>query len=247
MTSNLMPVTSEIEALPQELNAKFRYLCQSRTVHGSLQAKCYFLHDDKEYSGILFSPDNEEWFSELEPGTILKAERISPCLDERYAGEYKGTALPLANQYFQKITQPETISTEIDDALLMLREALNIFEFYKEKNKGTASKAKRIKPEKNMPRFRSSVDWSDIISSIIGSNTRFQVSPFSAISINAYIESSFDDFWEGDLTKMHRDQPRWRRMVSAAISQLLHCGFIERVPGTQKHYQVTKNTLEQLF
>jgi hypothetical protein len=205
------------------------------------------LHGNKEYSGILFSPDNEEWFSELEPGTILKAERISPCLDERYAGEYKGTALPLANQSFQKTIQPVTSSTEIENALSMLRQALSILELYKEKSTENACEIQKAELEKSAPKFRGSVEWSDIIRGIIGSNTRFQVSPFSTISINAYIESSFDDFWEGDLLKMYKDQPRWRRMVSAAISHLLDFGFIERVPGTQKHYQVTKHTLSQLF
>jgi hypothetical protein len=72
-------MTSEqMTLLPTELTAKFLYLCKNPTIHGTQQAKCSFLHDGKEYMGILFAPDGEEWFEEVAKDTLIKACRISP-------------------------------------------------------------------------------------------------------------------------------------------------------------------------
>jgi hypothetical protein len=236
--------------LPSDLDARFRYLCQSRTVNGSLQAKCYFLHEGKEYSGILFSPDGEEWFEHLEEGTLVKATRVGPCQDERYMGEYKGTALPVAQQHLDTVAAKPAVNQiiiDIADMPNVLREAASMIEVLlaainKERVDQVEEKAE-IQP----PAFRSWSQWADVISQIIGQNTRFQTEPFSALTLNAYISSCFNDFWEGDLVKLKRGTPRWQQMVTKAISHLLECSFIERVPGTQKHYQVTPDTLAQIF
>ena len=40
--------------------------------------------------------------------------------------------------------------------------------------------------------------------------------------------------------------PRWRPMVTAALAELIKCSFIERMPGTKKHYRITKETFVEL-
>lgn len=242
-------MTSETQSLlPSDLIAKFRYLCQSRTVNGALQAKCFFLHEGKEYSGILFAPDGEEWFANLTEGALVKACRVGPCMDERYKGEHKGTAVPLEQQPLDMVWTPvktEAVMVDMSDMPNVLREAASMIELLLTLvNKGPEQKLKEETP-KDLP-FRSSAQWADEIVKIIGANHNFQSKPFSAISLNAYIESCFNDFWEGDLLKLNTGI-RWRRMVTQALGRLMDCSFIERVPGTQKHYQVTENTLAEIF
>jgi hypothetical protein len=237
--------SEQMTLLPTELTAKFRYLCKSRTIHDSLQAKCSFLHNGNEYSGILFAPDGEEWFANLTEGSLVKAYRVGPCEDERYKGEYKGTALPLEQQSLDMVWEPVKTKTVLIDMSNMpdvLREAASMIELLLALvNKEPEQKPKE-EASKDLP-FRSSIQWADEIVKIIRSNQNFQTKPFSAISLNAYIESCFNDLWEGDLTKQYKGSPRWRRMITPALVRLMDCSFIERVPGTQKHYQVTKDTV----
>ena len=58
-------------------------------------------------------------------------------------------------------------------------------------------------------------------------------------------------FGYGDLEKMSKGEnqlaaPRWRPMVTAALAELIKCSFIERMPGTKKHYRITKETFVEL-
>jgi hypothetical protein len=240
--------SEQMTLLPTELTARFRYLCKSRTIHDSLQAKCSFLHDGKEYSGILFAPDGEEWFANLTEGALVKTCRVGPCEDERYKGEYKGTALPLEQQSLDMVWTPvktEAVIIDMSNMPNVLREAASMIELLLAlANKEPEQKLKEEAP-RDLP-FRSSVQWADEIVKIIGANRNFQSKPFSAISLNAYIESCFNDFWEGDLLKLNTGI-RWRRMITQALVRLMDCSFIERVPGTQKHYQVTEDTLAEIF
>jgi hypothetical protein len=113
-------MTSEqMTLLPTELTAKFLYLCKNPTINGTQQAKCSFLHDGKEYMGILFAPDGEEWFEEVAKDTLIKACRISPCDNERYPGEYKGTALPLNQQPLEVVYTPVKTESVVIDMSLM--------------------------------------------------------------------------------------------------------------------------------
>jgi hypothetical protein len=240
--------SEQMALLPTELTAKFRYLCKSRTIHDSLQAKCSFLHDGNEYSGILFAPDNEEWLANVSEGTLIKACRISPCEDEKYKGEYKGTALPLEQQSLDMVWQPvktETVLIDMSNMPNVLREAASMIELLLALANKEPEESLEEKSTSSLP-FRSSSQWADEIVKIIGANLNFQSKPFSAISLNAYIESCFNDFWEGDLLKLNTGI-RWRRMITPALARLMDCSFIERVPGTQKHYQVTEDTLAEIF
>lgn len=248
-------MVSEEMMLPTELDARVRYICDKRTIHGSMQAKCWFLHEGQEYSGILWAPDNGEWLADIPEGTILKARNIGPCQDQRYKGEYKGTALPLEQQSLQicnkteppKEDQPLLI-IDMADMPNVLREAASMIEMLLAIVNKSAEKQAflSVKQKPVNPPFRSSNQWADEIAKIIGANRNFQIKPFSAISLNAYIETCFDDFWEGDLYVV-KNGARWRLQVSAALKKLVDSRFIERVPGTQKHYQVTQDTLTELF
>ena len=242
-------MTSEQMALlPTELTAKFLYLCKNPTIHGSQQAKCSFLHDGKEYMGILFSPDGEEWFEEVAKDTLIKACRISPCDNERYPGEYKGTALPLDQQSLEMLYTPVKTESVVIDMSLMpvyLREAAAVIEALLAAYKEVPAAQQQEQAQKKLP-YRSINQWADEIVKIIGANNTFQVKPFSALSFNGYMDHYFDDFWEGDL-EVIKNGPRWRQQVSSALRKLVDCSFIEHTPGMQKHYQVTADTLAQLF
>ena len=242
-------MTSEqMTLLPTELTAKFLYLCKSPTIHGSQQAKCSFLHDGKEYMGILFSPDGEEWFEEVAKDTLIKACRISPCDNEKYPGEYKGTALPLDQQSLEMLYTPiKTESVVIDMSLMpvYLREAAAVIEALLAASKEVPAAQQQEQAQKKLP-YRSINQWADEIVKIIGANNTFQVKPFSALSFNGYMDHYFNDFWEGDL-EVIKNGPRWRQQVSSALRKLVDCSFIEHTPGMQKHYQVTVDTLAEIF
>jgi hypothetical protein len=242
MTSEQLPL------LPTELTAKFLYLCKNPTINGTQQAKCSFLHDGKEYRGILFAPDGEQWFEEVAQDTLIKACRISPCDNEKYPGEYKGTALPLNQQPLEMLYTPVKTESVVIDMSLMpvyLREAAATIEtLLAASNKAPAAQP-QDQAQKKLP-YRSIVQWADEIAKIIGANNTFQVKPFSALSFNGYMDHYFDDFWEGDL-EVIKNGPRWRQQVSSALRRLVDCSFIEHTPGMQKHYQVTADTLAQLF
>jgi hypothetical protein len=236
--------SEQMALLPTELNARFLYLCQRPTIHGSQQAKCSFLHDGKEYMGILFLPDGEEWFEEVAKDTLIKACRISPCDNEKYPGEYKGTALPLSQQSLKMMYTPvKTESVVIDMSLtpVYLREAAAYIEALLAAANKTPAEQPQKQVQKKLP-YRSPNQWTDKIIEIIRSNENFRTKQFSAIGLNAYMENCFDDFWEGDLVMLENGL-RWRRGVCVALSKLLTRNFIERVPGTQKHYQITEQTI----
>jgi hypothetical protein len=240
--------SEQMTLLPTELTAKFRYLCKSRTIHDSLQAKCNFLHDGKEYSGILFAPNDEEWFANVPEGTLIKACRVSPCEDERYKGEYKGTALPLEQQSLEVLYTPVKTESVVIDMSLMpvyLREAAATIEALLAASNKVPAEQRQKQVQKKLP-YRSIIQWADEIIKIICANNTFQVKPFSALSFNGYMDHYFNDFWEGDL-EIIKNGPRWRQQVSSALRKLVDVDFIEHVPGTQKHYQVTADTLSQLF
>ena len=252
--------TEQMTLLPHNLTAKFRYLCASKTVHGSLQAKCYYICDEQEYSGILFAPDGEEWFAQLPEGAMIKACRVSPCEDEKYLGEYKGTALPLEQQLLDIMWNPvktETIRDQAyEDAVAvlidlrntpaLLREAAAMIEMLLALT-NQAPAAKPVASIQPAAPFRSLAEWKSIVIDIIKENKRFHSQKFSTININSHIENCFNDFWEGDLLEGSQGRIKWKAQVSAAVSALRECNFIERVPGMQKHYQVPQHTLEQLW
>jgi hypothetical protein len=240
-------MTSEqMTLLPHELTAKFRYLCNKRTVHGSLQAKCYYICDGQEYSGILFAPDDEEWFENVTEGALIKACRVSPCEDEKYQGEYKGTALPLDQQSLEMLYTPVKTESVVIDMSLMpvyLREAAATIEALLAASSKTPAEQPQSQARKKLP-YRSINQWADEIVKIIGANNTFQVKPFSALSFNGYMDHYFNDFWEGDL-EVIKSGVRWKQQVSSALRKLAECSFIEHT--MQKHYQVTADTLAQLF
>lgn len=240
-------MTSEqMTLLPHELTAKFRYLCNKRTVHGSLQAKCYYICNGQEYSGILFAPDDEEWFENVTEGALIKACRVSPCEDEKYQGEYKGTALPLDQQSLEVLYTPVKTESVVIDMSLMpvyLREAAATIEALLAASSKTPAEQPQNQAKKKLP-YRSINQWADEIVKIIGANNTFQVKPFSALSFNGYMDHYFNDFWEGDL-EVIKSGVRWKQQVSSALRKLAECSFIEHT--MQKHYQVTADTLAQLF
>jgi hypothetical protein len=238
-------MTSEqMTLLPTELTAKFLYLCKNPTIHGTQQAKCSFLHDGKEYMGILFAPDGEEWFEEVAKDTLIKACRISPCDNERYPGEYKGTALPLNQQPLEVVYTPVKTESVVIDMSLMpvyLREAAATIEALL----ATTNKAPAEQPQKQAQKklpFRSKLEWLKIVQDVMLENKRFHSQPFSTLSINSYLDACFGDFWEGDL-QIVAGKPRWRAQITQAVSALIDYQIIERVPGMQKHYQVTQQAI----
>lgn len=243
-----MMATEQMTLLPSSLTAKFRYLCASKTIHGSQQAKCYYICDEKEYSGILFAPDGEEWFDQLTEGALIKACRVSPCGDEKYPGEYKGTALPLDEQPPDIMCTPvntKAILVDMTNYPALLREAASMIEMLLALTNQTPASQPQEQVKKKL-RYRSTSQWADEIVKIIGANNTFQVKPFSALSFNSYMDHCFSDFWEGDL-ELIKSGPRWRQQVSSALRKLVECNFIEHYPGVQKHYRVTEDTRNQLW
>jgi len=239
----------EMATLPPSLTAKFHYLCKARTANNSLQAKCSYLHEGKEHIGILFSPNGEDWFENLQEGALVKACRISPCEDEKYKGEYKGTALPLSQQSLDAFWTPvktETVVIEMSRMPFVLREAATMIEMLLAIADQKPAAASVQTPQAAAP-YRTCAQWETIVTEIIVQNKRFHSQPFSTIAINGHIDACFDDFWEGDLVKQAYGKIRWKTQVVSAISNLLKCDFLERAPGTQKHYQVTQHTLSHIF
>lgn len=238
--------TEQMTLLPHNLTAKFRYLCTSKTIHGNQQAKCYYICDEQEYSGIIFAPDGEEWFENLTEGALIKACRVSPCGDEKYPGEYKGTALPLDEQSLDIMYTPvntKAILVDMTNYPALLREAASMIEMLLAlTNQAPAVEPKR-ETQKKLP-YRSVDQWTDEIVKIIGANNTFQIKPFSALSFNGYLEHQFNDFWEGDL-EMLKSGARWRTQTSSALRKLVECNFIE-CTAMKKHYKVTQHTLDQL-
>ena len=127
---------------------------------------------------------------------------------------------------------------------MYLREAAAYIEALLAAANKTPAEQPQKQVQKKLP-YRSPNQWTDKIIEIIRSNENFRTKQFSAIGLNAYMENCFDDFWEGDLVMLENGL-RWRRGVCVALSKLLTRNFIERVPGTQKHYQITEQTINQI-
>jgi hypothetical protein len=238
--------TEQMILLPHNLTAKFRYLCATKTIHGSLQAKCYYICNEQEYSGILFAPDGEEWFTQVPEGAMIKAHKISPCDIEPYLGEYKGQALPLDQQSPDIMWNPvktETILIDMTNTPALLREAACMIEMLLALTNQAPAVEPKKETQKKLP-YRSVDQWTDEIVKIIGANNTFQIKPFSALSFNGYLEHQFNDFWEGDL-EMVKSGARWRTQTSSALRKLVECNFIE-CTAMKKHYKVTQHTLDQL-
>ena len=237
----------QMVTLPPSLTAKFHYLCKTRTANNVLQAKCSYLHEGAEYIGILFAPDNEDWFENLQEGALIKACRVSPCEDERYQGEYKGTALPLNQQSLDAFWTPvktETVVIEMSRMPFILREAATMIEMLL----AIADQKPVAIPtaiQQTAAPFRSCAQWEKVVTEIIVQNKRFHTQPFSTIAINAHIDANFNDFWQGDLVKQGYGKIRWKAQVTSAISNLLKCNFLERV--SNKHYQITQDTFKHIF
>ena len=275
-------ISSDMPELPFSCNARILNLCQTLTKTGHHQAKCVYLHEGQEFKGIIFAPDNEDWFQNLQPDSIVKAEKVSLSSHPEYIGEYKGGAMPLARQdssllLFESNSLLDLLGDEhkpipIHHLPHMLKEAANdieslILENYKMKKiveelsnalafKTQVSEIKQKEPEiqpvkvKVAVPFRSKQQWADIVIQIIKTNEKFLLNPFSGLALNGYIENCFNDFWDGDLEKMsqgeNRLKHRWRSMVTCALAELIEWGFIERMPGTKKHYRITKEAFTEL-
>ena len=115
----------ELDAqLPTELPAKIHYVCKSKTKAGNYQAKCSYLYNNREYPGIVFAPDNENWFEDLVPGTVIKTKRVEPGKHPDFPGDLKGDALRLAQQQELTPTPSDPLATLPE----LLRQAADLIE-----------------------------------------------------------------------------------------------------------------------
>lgn len=216
-----------------------------------MQAKCLYLHEKKEYIGIIFSQDNEHWLKDVPPGTLIKAERIRPCTYPDYAGQYMGSTLCFNSQpngIIPSILEPQNNEFCTSSLVELLRSAADQLERLQPKaieiNEIKEVPAKIKSPVKL--KYKRSEDWKVIIKNMIETSDKLNSQEFSGISLNAYIDMWYKDWEEGDL-EMLSSGPRWKIMVHSAVMNLLNCNFIERVPGTKKHYQLAKETLADYF
>lgn len=233
--------------LPTEVSAKILKLLPTKTVNGNLIARCVYVYDDQEHPGVIFAPNQKEWFNRLLYGQVVKACRVGPCKDPSYVGQLMGTAKPIEEQddsyesdLIETPSSPGVDFAEIPD---MLRKAADAIEAL---NKHISSLQKQKQQQAQEPTYRSAQEWAQIISRVIGSNPSFREKPFSGIAINAFLDAWFNDFWEGDLLPMHKGLPRWRRMTSNALQILVDCNFLEKLPGHDKFYRLTKETHKQV-
>jgi hypothetical protein len=125
-----------------------------------------------------------------------------------------------------------------------LREAAATIEALLAASNKTPTEQPQEQTKKKLP-FISKALWERIVRDIILENKRFCLQPFSTLSINSYIDACFNDFWEGDL-QLIAGKVRWRAQITSAVSSLIACQIIERVPGMQKHYQVTEKTRQNI-
>jgi hypothetical protein len=234
------------QQLPTELPAKIHYVCKSKTKAGNYQAKCSYLHNNREYPGIIFGPDNEDWFEDLEPGTVIQARSVKQGKHPDYPGDLKGDALRLAQQQELTPTPSDPLATLPE----LLRQAANLIEKLSNKSTQVDETSQISHPETFKPKLksRSQGDWANIIESIIMTVPSFQKG-FSSITLNAYIESTFDDFWPGDIAETGtsaRKVLRWRPMAGRALVMLLDYGIIQRIQGTTYHYELTESTRSKI-
>lgn len=224
------------QQLPTELPAKIHYVCKSKTKAGNYQAKCSYLYNNREYPGIIFGPDNEDWFETLIPGTVIKAKRIEPGKHPDFPGDLKGDALRLSQQQ-ELTTAPADQLTTLPG---LLRQAADLIEQLTEQ----VVQISPTEPTKPDLKYRTQQDWANIIESILMTVPVFHKA-FSAIMLNAYIESTFDDFWPGDISQLKKG-PRWKAATTRALSVLLDYGTIQRITGTSHHYELTESTKSKI-
>lgn len=247
MTYEESPALGSENLLPVNLNAKILYHLPSLSKAGQIQATCLFLHQNKEYRGIVFSQDNESWLKDVLPGAIVKVTDVSPCGYAKYAGQYMGNAYAVEDN---KYAVPIQNSNEKYTAYLarLLRCAADTIERVTtetlETNPIEEIVAKTKTPVKL--KYKRSDEWETIIKKIVMESDSLRTKPFSGISLNAYIDASYTDWERGDL-EMLSSGIRWKMLVSVALKNLLEDNFVERVPGTKKHYRVTQDTLDNYF
>jgi hypothetical protein len=228
----------ELDAqLPTELPAKIHYVCKSKTKAGNYQAKCSYLYNNREYPGIVFAPDNENWFEDLVPGTVIKTKRVEPGKHPDFPGDLKGDALRLAQQQELTPTPSDPLATLPE----LLRQAADLIE----QLTGQVAQTSPIELAKPDLKYRTQQDWANIIESILMTVPVFHKA-FSAIMLNAYIESTFDDFWPGDISQLKKG-PRWKAATTRALSVLLDYGTIQRIKGTSHHYELTESTRSKII
>jgi len=214
-------------------------------------AKCLYLHEKKEYIGIICSENNEHWLKNVPPGTLIKAKNISSCTSPEYVGQYIGSTLCFDSQpkgIIPKIPEPQNSEFCTSSLVELLRSAADQLERLQPKAVET-NEIKNVPAKTQVPvklKYKGFDEWAIIIKSIIIKVDRFNTLPFSVLTLNAHIDSSYKDWEEGDLENLVSGV-RWRAMVSKAIPILLECNFIERMPGTKKHYRLTKEALADYF
>lgn len=250
----LAPETDNL--LPANLEAKILYHISTLTKNGQQQAKCVYLYEGIEYQGIIFSEGNETWFKDIKSGTVVKAEGIKPSKYSQYAGQYLGRISALNSQpnlQPRSVFDKENITQGSEESyysylVRLLREAADVvedaFSIVPKQNIVEEVAAKTQVPVKL--KYKGFDEWAVIIKSMIIDVDRFNTLPFSVLTLNAHIDSSYKDWDEGDLENLVSGV-RWRAMVSKAIPILLECNFIERMPGTKKHYRLTKEALADYF
>lgn len=255
MTYEELPASESDNLLPTNLNARILYHLPSLSKAGQIQAICLFLHDNKEYRGIVFSQDNENWLKNVSPGAIVKVTDISPCGYAKYAGQYMGKAYAVETSDLINTQNNENILPFLTNGnsyssyiVSLLRLAANTIERIlseaSERNKVEKVVVKTKTPVKL--KYKRSDEWETIIKKIVMESDSLRTKPFSGISLNAYIDASYTDWEEGDL-EMLTHALRWKTMVGVALANLLQCNFVEREPGTKKHYRVTQDALDNYF
>ena len=217
-------------SLPPNLDAQVLYACKSLTKVGNVQAKCVYLHEGKQYPGIVFGSNNETWLKEIPSGTLVKTERVRPCTNPSYQGELMGDVMPIQ---VQSINKPIAILS-YEDLPDMLRTAASIIEAFNKQQPAQDNFSASAK--KDLP-YRSVVQWAEIIKETIAKNDKFQTQPFSTIRLNAYLSTNFEDFWEGDIEAQANEYPRWQTKLSRAVILLVKTNFIVRIPGKKYHYR----------
>jgi hypothetical protein len=109
---------------------------------------------------------------------------------------------------------------------------------------GQVAQTSPTEPAKPDLKYRTQQDWANVIESILMTVPVFHKA-FSAIMLNAYIESTFDDFWPGDTSQLKKG-PRWKAATTRALSVLLDYGTIQRIKGTSHHYELTESTRSKI-
>lgn len=227
MANDLFSIESE---LPPSLDAEILYPCRTLTKAGNVQAKCIYFHEGKQYRGIVFGPDNEDWLKEVPSGTLVKTQRVRSCTNPDYPGEFMGDALPLLHQSLSR----KMINIVYDDLPNILRTAASMIESFNQKQFTEHQNPTPIKED--LP-FRSKAQWAEIIKNTIINTEKLKGSPFSTLFLNAHLSANFQDFWPGDIQVKANGYPRWQVILSRAVSLLVKDGFIQKLPKGKYHYQ----------